>query len=75
MPDTDPQAALLDELTPEQVLDVLGPSWAQMTHQAIPPDAVGHLIRQCDIGTLEHDMQAILARIEKRFATIGRPRA
>lgn len=72
MPDTDPQAPLLDRLTPEQTLDVLGPSWADLTHQALPPDVVGDLIRRCDVGNLEHEMQEILARIEKRFARIGR---
>lgn len=74
MPDTDPQAPLLDRLTAEQVLDALGPSWAELTHKALLPDVVGDLIRQCDVGNLKAEMQQILARLEKQFARIGRAR-
>lgn len=74
MPDTDSKADLLDRLTPEQTLDVLGPSWAELTHQAMPPDVVGDLIRGCDVGNIEREIQEVLARIEKRFARIGRGR-
>lgn len=74
MPDTDSQADLLDRLTPEQALDALGPSWAELTHAAMPPDVVRDLIRGCDVGNIEREIQEVLARIEKRFAGIGRAR-